>query len=88
MRLWHFELDDNPALDPGYVASLKKEYVEGSHWHRRFIQGLRVAAEGAVYDFFNETEHTIDGSPPGSQASSTSESTTAPATPPALGRTS
>ncbi|MBA3890779.1 MAG: PBSX family phage terminase large subunit [Gemmatimonadaceae bacterium] len=59
MRLWHFGLDDNPALDASYVANLKVEYGEGSLWYKRFILGLWVAAEGAVYDFFNEREHTL-----------------------------
>lgn len=63
MRVWHFELDDNPALDPAYVAALKAEYGEGSLWYKRFILGLWVAAEGAVFDFFNETEHTIPAPP-------------------------
>lgn len=59
MRVWHFDLDDNPALDPAYVASLKLEYGEGSLWYRRFIEGQWVAAEGAVFDFFDEREHVI-----------------------------
>lgn len=63
LRVWHFELDDNPALDPEYVRALKLEYGEGSLWFKRFIEGLWVAAEGAVYDFFNESEHTIDTLP-------------------------
>lgn len=63
LRAWHFNLEDNPALDPAYVAALKAEYGEGSLWYRRFIEGAWVAAEGAVYDFFNETEHVIDDAP-------------------------
>lgn len=63
LRVWHFDLDDNPALDPAYVTALKLEYGEGSLWYQRFIQGLWVAAEGAVYDFFNEGEHVIDRLP-------------------------
>lgn len=63
LRAFHFELEDNPALDPEYVAALKSEYGEGTLWYKRFIQGLWVAAEGAVYDFFNETDHVIDALP-------------------------
>lgn len=44
----HFTLDDNPNLDPAYVASLKKEYR--GLWHKRYIDGLWAVAEGAVYD--------------------------------------
>ena len=63
LRAWHFNLEDNPALDPAYVAALKAEYGEGSLWYRRFIEGAWVAAEGAVYDFFNEAEHVIPNAP-------------------------
>lgn len=55
--VWHFLLEHNPNLPPSYVASLKAEYGEGTLWYKRFIQGLWVAAEGAVYDFFSEREH-------------------------------
>src|SRR5690606_23498028 len=64
LRAWHFTLEDNIALDPAYVASLKAEYGEGTLWYRRFIDGLWVAAEGAVYDFFNESEHVLPAPPP------------------------
>lgn len=60
---WHFDLTDNPALDPEYVASLKAEYGDGTLWYRRFIDGEWVAAEGAVYDFFNEAEHVLKQKP-------------------------
>lgn len=63
LRAWHFHLEDNPALDPAYVTALKTEYGEGSLWYRRFIDGAWVAAEGAVYDFFNEAEHVIPRAP-------------------------
>lgn len=66
LRAFTWALEANLALDPEYVASLKNEYVPGSLWYRRFIDGHWVAAEGAVYDFFNEAEHvipTIDDTP-------------------------
>jgi len=43
----HFDIDDNPNLDPSYVASLKREYT--GVWYQRYILGLWVAAEGAIY---------------------------------------
>lgn len=52
----HFQLDDNPSLDPAYVASLKAEYT--GLWYKRFIQGLWVAAEGAIYDMLDDSVHT------------------------------
>ncbi|SOR80563.1 MULTISPECIES: phage terminase large subunit [Streptomyces] len=37
LRAWHFTLDDNPFLDPEYVASLKSTYV--GLFYRRNILG-------------------------------------------------
>lgn len=54
---WHFTLDDNPFLDPQFVAALKTEYT--GLWYKRYIQGLWVAAEGAVYDMFDEAVHVV-----------------------------
>ena len=50
------ELLDNPALSEGYKLNIQKEYV--GLWHKRFISGLWVLAEGAIYDFFDEAKHT------------------------------
>ncbi|MFJ4009452.1 PBSX family phage terminase large subunit [Streptomyces sp. NPDC090026] len=61
LRDWHFTLDDNPGLDPGYVASLKKEYV--GLWYRRFIQGAWVQSEGAVYENFDTARHVVKSLP-------------------------
>jgi PBSX family phage terminase large subunit len=57
MKVFHFNLDDNPALDPDYVRSLKKEYT--GLWYKRFILGAWVQAAGAVYDMWDEDEHTF-----------------------------
>ncbi|MDK7160647.1 hypothetical protein QP415_12415, partial [Pauljensenia sp. UMB3104] len=48
---------DNPALSEEYKESLKAEYT--GLWYKRFILGQWVAAEGAVYDMWNPTEHVI-----------------------------
>lgn len=61
MATWHFTLDDNPALDPQYVADLKREYV--GLWYKRFIQGLWVLAEGVIYDAWDEDRHVEDTIP-------------------------
>ncbi|MDQ0377942.1 PBSX family phage terminase large subunit [Amycolatopsis thermophila] len=58
----HFQLDDNPSLDPAYVASLKAEYT--GLWYKRFINGLWVAAEGAIYDMLDEDFHTAPAPDP------------------------
>lgn len=51
MRTWHFTIDDNPALTPEFVAAIKAE--NQGLFHKRFVQGLWVAAEGAVYDMLD-----------------------------------
>ena len=62
LRSWKFSLDDNPALDPEYVAWLKATHV--GLWFRRFILGDWRFAEGAVYDMFDDTRHVVDILPP------------------------
>ena len=46
-----YSLDDNPYLDPAFVANLKKEYA-GTVLYDRYILGLWVAAEGVIYRLF------------------------------------
>ncbi|MFF8290436.1 PBSX family phage terminase large subunit [Streptomyces sp. NPDC016309] len=55
---WHFTLDDNPSLDPGFVRRLKAQYT--GLWYRRFILGEWCLASGAVYDMFDEDRHVVD----------------------------
>lgn len=62
LKSFHFQLEDNPYIDPGFVASLKTEYT--GLWYKRFIDGLWVKAEGAIYDMFQDDpgqahSHTI-----------------------------
>lgn len=52
-RVWHFVLDDNPFLTPQYVENIKKEYTGA--FYQRYILGLWVRAEGAVYSQFCDT---------------------------------
>ena len=44
----HYTIDDNPYLPPAFVSSLKQEYA-GTVYYQRYILGLWVAAEGAIY---------------------------------------
>jgi PBSX family phage terminase large subunit len=53
-----FILADNPHLPPEYVAALSAEYT--GLWHRRYILGEWVIAEGAVYDMFDPAKHVVD----------------------------
>jgi PBSX family phage terminase large subunit len=47
--LWsqHFTMADNPNLTPEFVESQKRLY--SGFFYQRFIQGLWVVAEGAIY---------------------------------------
>jgi PBSX family phage terminase large subunit len=58
LRNWHFTLDDNPSLAPGFVRRLKAQYT--GLWYRRFILGEWCLAQGAVYDMFDEDRHVVD----------------------------
>lgn len=53
-----FCFEDNPELTKEFKDNLKKEYV--GIWYKRFILGLWVAAEGAIFDFFDEEEYVRD----------------------------
>lgn len=43
-----YEIDDNPFLDPSFVAELKKEYA-GTVLYDRYIKGMWAASEGALF---------------------------------------
>lgn len=54
-----WKIDDNPFLEPDFVANLKKEYA-GTIYYDRYILGLWKAAEGIIYTAFaNEPERFI-----------------------------
>lgn len=61
LRVFHFELKDNPSLPQFYLEQLDAEYV--GLWHDRFVKGKWVMAEGNVYPFFSEELHVIPGPP-------------------------
>lgn len=58
LNVFSFEISDNPSLTKEYIDRLSTEYQ--GLWHKRYIQGEWVLADGAVYDFFNEKVHVID----------------------------
>ncbi|MFI6485172.1 PBSX family phage terminase large subunit [Nonomuraea sp. NPDC050663] len=62
LKHWHFTLDDNPFLDPAYVKALKAEFT--GLWYKRFIEGLWVMAEGAIYDMWDPDIHVVTSLPP------------------------
>jgi PBSX family phage terminase large subunit len=57
LKRWHFTLDDNPALDDDYKASLAQMFA--GLFHDRFIKGLWVLAEGVIYSQFLEQHHVV-----------------------------
>lgn len=58
IRVFHWPIEVNTYLPKSYIESLKAEYQAGSLWYKRFIEGLWVVAEGAVYDFWDEAKYT------------------------------
>lgn len=54
---WQFTLDDNPELTAEEKDYIKRQYR--GLWYQRFVEGLWVQAEGAVYDFFEDRLHVI-----------------------------
>jgi hypothetical protein len=53
----HFTMRDNPGLSSEYIESLEREH--SGVWRQRFIEGLWVSAEGAVYPEFDVDKHAI-----------------------------
>ncbi|MEO0559784.1 MAG: hypothetical protein AAF170_16560 [Bacteroidota bacterium] len=68
VRVWHYTLDDNPYLDPAYVASVKAAHT--GLWYKRFILGLWVQAAGAIYEQWDDTHH-VRAAPPRTDAPDT-----------------
>lgn len=62
--LQSYMIDDNPTLPKEFVDNLKREYA-GTVYYDRYVLGLWVAAEGAIYlPFANDPEeHIIDIAP-------------------------
>lgn len=52
-KLYHFTMEDNPHLPPGYKEWTEALYIPGSVWHKRWILGQWAAAEGSIYYFFD-----------------------------------
>jgi PBSX family phage terminase large subunit len=49
-----YTIDDNPFNPPGVVERMKRDYA-GTVYYDRYIRGLWVAAEGAVYRAFADS---------------------------------
>lgn len=62
MYYLHFVMADNPSLSPELLARYQRQF--SGTFYRRFVLGEWVAAQGRVYDFFDES--FIKPSPEGS----------------------
>lgn len=58
-----YTIDDNPFLPPSFVQALKQEYA-GTVLYQRYIKGLWVAAEGAIYTPWNDDSSRFKRSVP------------------------
>lgn len=54
----HFTMDDNPSLSDQIKARYRA--IHSGVFFRRFILGLWCAADGLIYDMFDEDKHTYD----------------------------
>jgi len=57
-----FRLADNPHLSSAYVSALSAEFT--GLWRKRFIEGLWIAAEGAIFDMWDPDTMIADIMPP------------------------
>lgn len=51
IKVFQFTLEDNLALSPDYVDTIKQLYT--GVWYKRLILGLWVLAEGAIYEMLD-----------------------------------
>ena len=63
IKVWHFTLEDNLNLTEEYIEQLKLLYAGSQLQYKRYILGLWVIAEGAIYDQFVESENTFTETP-------------------------
>lgn len=59
----HFQLSDNPNLPADYPAQLSRMYPPGSLYWQRFVMGLWVTGEGAIFKDVWSEELLYDDSP-------------------------
>lgn len=58
----HFRIFDNASISEERFKEIEAQYVPGSLWYRRDIDGDRIAAEGLVYPMYLEAlEDTYKG---------------------------
>lgn len=57
----HFDMADNLTLSPRARERYARMFF--GVWYKRKVLGLWVAAEGAIYDILDESEHVVDALP-------------------------
>ncbi|WPS86477.1 PBSX family phage terminase large subunit [Brevibacillus halotolerans] len=57
VKVYHFELDDNPNLDEEYKTFIRGAYT--GFWYLRMIEGKWVIAQGAIYDMWDKSLNTF-----------------------------
>jgi PBSX family phage terminase large subunit len=57
-RRFHFTMEDNPSLSQSFIEERKREFT--GLWYKRFILGLWVSAEGAIYDMWDPDLHVVE----------------------------
>jgi PBSX family phage terminase large subunit len=57
VKVYHFELDDNPNLDDEYKTFIRGAYT--GFWYLRMIEGKWVVAQGAIYDMWDDKLNTF-----------------------------
>lgn len=63
LKRWRFGLSDNPVLSERYKRMLVEAHPPGTLWHKRMVLGEWVAAEGAIYEQWDERVHVVDEMP-------------------------
>lgn len=53
----HFLMDDNPSLDEHTLQRYRRMF--SGLFYKRYIEGLWVVAEGAIYDMFDMSKHVV-----------------------------
>jgi PBSX family phage terminase large subunit len=57
LKVFSYNIRDNPTLSEKYIADLSAEYK--GLWYKRYILGEWCLADGAVYDFFEDEIHIM-----------------------------
>ncbi|MDU5080243.1 PBSX family phage terminase large subunit [uncultured Tissierella sp.] len=71
VKVWHFNLDDNPNLDDEYKEFIRSAYT--GMWYARMVLGLWVMAQGIIYEMWDDKVNLFDDKdiPPGLFSNST-----------------